>query len=64
MVFGRNILASNPDPGSGIDFMCIPSATSQKPVREWSIPPFPFQVLDFTAYPAENMLAVAEHENQ
>ena len=64
MVLGRNMLASNPTPQSGIDFLYIPPTSSRMPINEWSIPPFQFQILDFTAYLPEDMLAIAEFDNQ
>lgn len=59
---GRNMLASHSTPEGGLDFLCIPSIASRKPVDGWSIPPFSFEVLGFTAYPPENLLAVAEQK--
>ena len=63
-VLGRNILASNHASQGGINFLSIPPAASRKPVSEWSIPKFPFQVSDFTAHLPEDMLGVIEVENQ
>ena len=47
-----------------LNFIRVPPAASQQPVEMWSIPPFPFKVLDFTAHAPDNLLAVAERRGQ
>ena len=45
---------------SRLAFLHIPSIKSQKPVEDWSIPPFSFDILGYAVHPPENVLAVAE----
>ena len=57
---GNGYLASDSAEESGLAFLYIPPIASQKPVESWTIPPFSFPVLDYAAYPPENLLAVPE----
>jgi len=59
-VLSKNLVASSAIQLSGLAFLHIPPFSSQKAVEGWSFPPFPFKILDFTAYAPENVLAVAE----
>ena len=45
---------------NGLAFLRIPPVASRKPVEDWSIPPFTFNISGYAAYPPENVLAVAE----
>ena len=44
--------------------MRVPSATSQRLVERWTIPRLPFEVLHFTAYAPENLLAAVEQRGR
>jgi len=61
---GRNLIAyRNPEEGK-LSFLHVPPVTGQRPIEWWSIPPFPFIVDVFAVYPPDNLLAVAEEEEQ
>jgi len=59
---GRNILVLESPSGVGLDFLCIPPVASGKPINGWTIPPFPFNVMDFGVYHPENILGVVERQ--
>ena len=64
MIFaGRDLLVMHARQSETIDFLHIPSATSQNLTERWSIPQFPFEVLRYVTYPPENVLAVAEKKD-
>jgi len=62
MALGRNILVSCSPLGVGLDFLHIPPVASKTPINGWTIPPFPFEVMDFGVYHPENILGVVEHQ--
>jgi len=51
-------------PNDGLDFLYIPPAASGKPIDGWTIPPFPFKVLNFAVYHPENLLGVVEQQEE
>ena len=57
---GKNLIASRNVKGDTLRFLRIPPATSQKSIERWDIPPFPFNIEAFSAYPPDDILAVAE----
>lgn len=57
---GNGLIASDSVGGRGITFLRIPPSASRKPIEGWDIPPFPFQIFDYTVHPPANVLAVAE----
>jgi len=59
-VIGRNLIAIHTRPSNTIDFLHIPPAMSRGLPEQWSIPGLPLEVSHYTAYPPENVLAIAE----
>jgi len=59
---GRNILVLDSPPDAGLDFLHIPPVASGKPINGWTIPPFPFNVIDFGVYHPEGILGVVERQ--
>jgi len=59
------MLVSYTRTGRGLDFLCIPPATSREPVEIWSIPSFSFKLFASLAiYHPDNLLVVAEHDRR
>ena len=60
---GKNTVVSDSAPNhGGLDFLYIPPAASGKPIIEWTIPSFPFDVLCIGVYHPENVLGVVERQ--
>ena len=60
---GKNTVVSDSTPNhGGLDFLYIPPAASGKPIIEWTIPPFPFDVLCIGVYHPENVLGAVERQ--
>jgi len=49
---------------SGLDFLRIPPVASQKPLESWVTSPFSFVPINYTAYPPEDVIAVAEQKDE
>ena len=65
MALGRNLIALRGTPNVGsLTFLRLPPATSAKPIERWYIPPLPFELNVFAAYPPDNILAVTEAKNR
>lgn len=64
MALGGNLLASYGLQGNTLAFVRLPSAMSRTPAEWWSSPVFPFDVRAFAAHLPDNVLAVAEKNEQ
>ena len=53
----------NTEDGS-LSFLRPPPVMSQKPIEWWTIPPYPFSLKVFVAYPPDDILVVAEEKEQ
>ena len=61
---GNGLLAVGSDEGKSLSFLHVPLVASRKPVEEWSIPLLPGEILRRVVYPPENVVAVAEEEEE
>ena len=61
---GWNLITFRSMEDGTLSFLRLPSVTNQKPIEQWSIPPFPFGLKAFAVYPPDNLLAVAEEKEQ
>ena len=63
-IHGGNFVTVHKPYGKKLHFLLIPSATSQKPVKWWTIPPLSFRFEEFAVYPTDSILAVAEEKGR
>lgn len=61
---GWGIIPYHNTADGSLSFLRPPPVTSQKPTEWWSIPPFPFSLEFFAAYPPDDLLVVAEEKEQ
>ena len=47
-----------------LSFLRPPPITSKRPIEWWSVPPFPFSLDVFVAYPPDDLLVVTEENQQ
>ena len=59
---GGNLISFQNLEDNYLIFLRVPPVTSSKKAEQWSIPPFPFNLAGFDAYPPCNILAAAEVE--
>ena len=61
---GRNLIAFRSIRGDCLGFLRVPPVASRRPIEWWDVPPLPFDVRAFAAYPPDNILAVAEEKER
>ena len=47
-----------------LSFLHIPPLASRKVIKDWEISPVPFEIVDYAAYPPENVIAIPEFEER
>jgi len=57
---GGDLISSRNFRNGRLDFLHLPPATSHKPIKWWSTPPFPFHVAAYAIHPPCNIIAAAE----
>jgi len=61
---GWNLIAFCSMEDGPLSFLRLPSTTSQRPTEQWTIPSFSFSLKVFAVYPPDNLLVVAEGNEQ
>ena len=63
-IFCRDLVASRSARDNGLHFFRILPGRSKESIEQWSIPPLPFNIRAFAAYSPNNVLVVAEENEQ
>ena len=56
---GNFLLICRDFPDNGLAVVRVPSVVNPKAIEWWEVPPLPFLIVGFDAYPPDNVLAVA-----